>query len=960
MLERAGELALLGSMLGSAEQGVGRCAVLEGSAGIGKSRLLAEARSAAVAAGMAVAHARCSELESDFSFGASLQLFEPLTRGGHGDDLFGGAAALARPLFEAVGQDEDERDFSRLHGLHWLAANLAERRPLLIAVDDAQWCDVPTLRFLLYLMQRIDELPVAVVAAVRTGGEGPQAKLTGRLAAHPLAQRLVLDPLSPVAVSQIARAELDAAASDAFCAACAEATGGNPLFVHALLAGLRERGGDVDDAAAERVPEVGAEALADAVRARLDAMAEGARELAEAVAILGDGVPLVQAAELVGLDEPSAEALLDLLTGAGIMESSSGVAFAHPILRAAVDSGMDPSLRATAHRRAARLLRAAGDDAERVASHVMASGESPRDPQVAQSLRDAASRATARGAPHAAGRYLRAIADTDGSADPALLHELALAEVRAHGRDAPARVTAALEAAAQPRDRGAAALHLGLAQFDAGAHDGAAATFAAGLDGLPADLELARTLRACLSAASGLGHTTGPAVDLDAVVERASMGVATRVERLHLGHAATAAAFAGKSIADARRFAQAALAGEPLDAGRASEMSALILATVALVVTDDLDVAEPALDDTLASARRIGSVTGYASAAHIRAWVHYRGGRLADAIADAESVVDAARYGWEPALPAALACMALCHLERNDRDAAASALELPGGEERWRATFTFNDYLDARGHVKLVDGDAGGALADFTAAGEALKGAGALHASVVAWRSGAVLASAALGDLEAAQRLAAEDIDRARAFGAPRALGLTLRTAGRLAGGDRGIDLLREAVEVLSGSPARLERAHAEADLGEQLLAAGHRVAAREPLKAALDSAHACGAVALEERARAILTEAGARPRRLALRGRDALTPRELRLADMAARGMTNREIAEALFITTKTVETHLRHAYDKLGISSRRGLAEALAANGSGTGGSSGPGAGSVRNARNDATSTSGANQTM
>jgi DNA-binding CsgD family transcriptional regulator len=409
------------------------------------------------------------------------------------------------------------------------------------------------------------------------------------------------------------------------------------------------------------------------------------------------------------------------------------------------------------------------------------------------------------------------------------------------------------------------------------------------------------------------------------VVERAELGLATRAERLHLGHAAMAAAFAGQSIDDTLRYGRAALMGDSLDAGRASEMSALILAAVALVVADDLDTAEPALDEAMASARRIGSVTGYASVAHIRAWVHYRRGRLPDAIADAESVVDAARYGWEPALPAAQAVMALSHLDRGDREAAARALDLPGGEERWSAQFTFNDYLDARGRVRMAGGDAAGALEDFTAAGRALDGVGASHASVVAWRSGAALASAAVGDLDGARRLAEEDIERARAYGAPRALGLALRTAGRIAGGARGIELLREADEVLARSPGRLEQAHAQADLGALLLESGHRMAAREPLKAALDSAHACGATALADEALATLTAAGARPRRPALSGRDALTPRELRLADMAARGMTNREIAEALFITTKTVETHLRHAYDKLGISSRRDLAAAL-----------------------------------
>jgi DNA-binding CsgD family transcriptional regulator len=925
MLERAGELSALATLLDGARRGAGGCAVLEGSAGIGKSRLLAEAAGIAAAAGMTVATARCAQLESDFSFGAALQLFEPSVHGADRRRLFAGAAALAQPLFEAAAP-AGERDFSRLHGLHWLAANLAERTPLLIAVDDAHWCDVPTLRFLLYLAQRVDELPIAVVVAVRSGDEGPQRKLTRRLAAHPLAVRLALEPLSAAAVAQLVRGELGDGATDSFCAACWEATGGNPLFVRALVTGVRERGGAVDDDAAPRVPEIGAEALARAVLARIDALPDGARELAQAVAVLGDGVSLGQAAALGGMDEEAAVRPLDALTAAGLLEHVAGVSFAHPIVRGAVESGMDPSQRATAHRRAARLLRGAGADAERVASHVLVGGGGA-DGWAAEVLREAAARAAARGEEAAAARYLRAVVAGNGASgsQPDLLRQLALAEVRARDPGAAERVTTAVAAAGGPRERAGVAVELGLAQLDAGAHDDAEATFGAGLEGLPADLEIARTLLACRSAASGLGHATAPPASLDPVVERAARGLATAAERLQLGHGALVAALAGRSIDDTRRLGRAALLGPPLDPGRASEMSALTLATVALVVADELDVAEPAVDHALAGARALGRAGGYAAAAHIRAWIHFRRGRLADAIADAESVLDAARYGWEPALPAAHALMALCQLERGDHGAAEAALELPGGEDRWRTTFTWNDYADARGQVRLAAGDPRGALVDFLAVGEALEAIGASHASVVPWRSGAAVASAAVGDHDDARRLADRDIELARAYGAPRALGLTLRTAGRLAGGDRGIDLLREADAVLAGSPARLEQAHAQADLGVALLAAGHRVAARAPLKQALDTADGCGAGALVERVRGELTAAGARPRRPALRGRDALTPRELRLAEMAARGMTNRQIAEALFITTKTVETHLRHAYDKLGISSRVGLSGAL-----------------------------------
>ena len=131
---------------------------------------------------------------------------------------------------------------------------------------------------------------------------------------------------------------------------------------------------------------------------------------------------------------------------------------------------------------------------------------------------------------------------------------------------------------------------------------------------------------------------------------------------------------------------------------------------------------------------------------------------------------------------------------------------------------------------------------------------------------------------------------------------------------------------MLEGSPARLEQARALADLGAALRRAGRRVDAREPLRAALELAHACGATALEETARTELVASGAKPRRQALSGAESLTPSERRVATMAAEGLTNRDIAQSLFVTPKTVEVHLSSAYRKLGIGSRTQLAAALA----------------------------------
>jgi ATP/maltotriose-dependent transcriptional regulator MalT len=146
-----------------------------------------------------------------------------------------------------------------------------------------------------------------------------------------------------------------------------------------------------------------------------------------------------------------------------------------------------------------------------------------------------------------------------------------------------------------------------------------------------------------------------------------------------------------------------------------------------------------------------------------------------------------------------------------------------------------------------------------------------------------------------------------------------------ITGGEQGLRDLREATAVLGGSYARLEHARAMVELGAALRRANQRTAAREPLRNALDLAHRCGATRLAQRAADELRATGARPRRAVLTGLEALTTSERRVAELAAAGMSNPQIAQALFVTLNTVEGHLRHAYQKLSISSRGQLPAAL-----------------------------------
>jgi DNA-binding CsgD family transcriptional regulator len=217
-------------------------------------------------------------------------------------------------------------------------------------------------------------------------------------------------------------------------------------------------------------------------------------------------------------------------------------------------------------------------------------------------------------------------------------------------------------------------------------------------------------------------------------------------------------------------------------------------------------------------------------------------------------------------------------------------------------------------------------LDDFLAVGVLLTPALVTCPGYLPWRSEAALAQLTLGERDPAERLAAEELELARAFGAPRALGVAMRAAGVVAGGDRGEALLREAIGTLERADARLDRARTLAELGALLRRRNRRTEARELLREALDAAYRAGARPLAEQAETDLRATGARPRKVVVSGVDSLTASERRIAELASQGLTNREIAQTLFVTARTVEGHLTSIFRKLQLNSRKELAAALA----------------------------------
>jgi DNA-binding CsgD family transcriptional regulator len=279
----------------------------------------------------------------------------------------------------------------------------------------------------------------------------------------------------------------------------------------------------------------------------------------------------------------------------------------------------------------------------------------------------------------------------------------------------------------------------------------------------------------------------------------------------------------------------------------------------------------------------------------------------------------------DPALVAAAAALADALLERGEPSAATAAIASAGIGEEVPGTFPLNLFLHTRGWVRVVRGERREGLRDLRAVGERLEALGMRNPAQVPWRSRAALALRTLGEPGEARRLAAEEVELARTWGAPRALGVALLAQGLVEDGPAATARLREAVAVLEGSAAVLELARALTELGAALRRTNHRSEARAFLGRALELASRCGGLALAERSHAELVAAGARPRRIARTGPDALTPSERRVAGLAADGQTNREIAQALFVTPRAIEAHLSNVYRKLEIGSRSQLARAL-----------------------------------
>jgi DNA-binding CsgD family transcriptional regulator len=601
----------------------------------------------------------------------------------------------------------------------------------------------------------------------------------------------------------------------------------------------------------------------------------------------------------------------------------------HPVVRASVYAELSRVERSQRHREAAAILAERGADEDETALHLLA-GEPAGDPSVVDVLRRAARRAHARGAPDVAATYLQRAMSEPPSAEARVdvLVELGAAESGAlRASTGIARTREALELAEAPATRARVALELGKALVMWGNFPDAATVTEEALAelgdhdaGLRHRLE-AQLIGACLPvpafASRVIDRLDRLWQDRALVEDPVLLALVGTAGALTHPPAGTGAGLAGRALADRRLSMD-------------EDPAAVAFATVGLLAADRLEQVLVVWDPVIEDARQGTFAVGFART--LRALALARLGALDRAEADIRRTLK--RLGDDPrlalAVPIMLATLLDVLLERGELDAASEVLDQYSLTGELLDVFQLNLMLERRGRLRLSQNRREEGLADLRECGRRTDGWMAspwavCNPALIAWRSSLAPALAAAGDRDEALVLAREEVELARAYDVPRELGMALRAAGLVESGNRGIELLREAVAVLESTPAALEHARALTDLGAALRRANRRADAREPLRVGLDLAQRCGATALVERAHRELLAAGARPRRLLLRGVESLTASERRVAELAAAGRTNREIAQTLFVTEKTVESHLGHVYRKLDIASRSQLAGAL-----------------------------------
>jgi DNA-binding CsgD family transcriptional regulator len=917
------ELRVLTDRARTTALGEGQAVLLRGPAGIGKTKLLSVALDELAGTAATVLTATCADTGAA-AYEAVRALFGPLWPRGDADEagLLAGSARLALPALAPERGDGSADTYSVMHGLSWLVAGLAARGPVVLAVDDAQWCDETSLRWLGFLLRRAENLPVLVLLTQRTGPDEPGPEALAELGTAGNCLAVDLAPLAAAAVADVLAAGFGATPDPEFVRRAVAVTGGNPFLLDRVIGALRGRvppdAGHVDV-----LDELGREAV---VRPLLDRLSPDALSVARAIAVLG-GEELETIAALAGTRAGAAGNAVQTLRDGELLEPDR-LAYTHDLIRTAALNTADPAELARLRERAATLLNDSGRSSEEVAVHLLVL-DGPPQPWMVAVLREAATAAESRGAPAAAARYLAQVLRTRDDDVTVLVHLS-----RVLGQVDPAaslrHLERALELVDDPRRRVPIAMQYVMVSLSAqnaqrsyvlATEVSDALEAVLGPDPSPAD----RALRMVSQSALLLSG-------LDEKATVAQVGVRfrdvvpppgdTAEERELLGMLSSLGTLQGRPATEVvAQAAQVLRIGDVAPGGWA-----VLGAVLTLFLADRPEPSLAAITGVLDHAQRRGEAWTYVLGATVRALIHQFCGNLTDALADAQYSFDViTQERWAPgiAMPqAVLGSLLVRHGDPAGAERALAAIVRPRLDD---FTLEYHWYLLAKGRARAALGDADGALAALRTCGESLAGSGIGNPVLAPWWYESAELLAGLGRTGEGEAVLDGVEAAVRRWGTQRALGMFETSRGVLATGDAAIERLRHAAELLADSPAKVEQAKAEYLLGRRLLARGDAEGARERLRRSIDLSVLSRDKQQLGLALPALAEAGGRMRHGTGSPSDALSGSERRVAQRAAEGATNREIAESLFITQRTVEVHLTSVYRKLGIAGRAELAAAL-----------------------------------
>ncbi|HET6876404.1 MAG TPA: BTAD domain-containing putative transcriptional regulator [Jatrophihabitans sp.] len=890
LVDRRRELTQLERAVAQLDQGRSTRILLEGPSGIGKTRLLEELGRRAAERGVRVLRARGSQLEQSYGYGVVRQLLEPAVS----DELLAGPAAPARAVFD-LATEQSGACLSVMHALYSLTANLAAQAPLVVCVDNLQWSDGPSLRFLTYLGQRMDGMPAVLAATLRTGEGADNADLVAELAVDADTVLVRPQPLCEQATAVLVERAFGRAAAPLFVAACHRTTCGNPLLLRQLLQALVAEDVKPDAAHAHVVLAVGSRAVSSQVLMRLRRMPAECPQVARAVAVLGDAAQLPNIATLTGLTERQAAAAIAVLTRAEVLRDDNPVGFVHPLVGEAVYRDLPAAERGLEHERAADLLISRGASAEQVAAHLLLAPHRG-NPAHVELLRDAARTAADRGATESAATYLRrALAEPpDSTRRGQVLIELGMHETLIDGPAGTARLMEAYPGVDDPELQVRIAMAIAYAQVFAGERGAAAAFAREAAERLPPGMDDARNGLLALQRISGMMQSVDPALWRDSPApEPTGQGVGSLMLR---------AALAWEAVVEgADRQRAVRLAREALRTDQLWEVDSGLLWCVAAVARM---YADDDLGDLWLRSRTIAHGRGSLFAVlSVNLWEgvwRWRRGELDEAAALVSQAQEQDRMWGGTTIGAGYYRAALIgiELDRGAVPAARLLLDEAGpGELHGDGARLLRQAADG---VLLAEGRFAQALAALDQAADPI---GTVNP---AWNPAGRLRAAALhglGRTHEAIPVLEQEIALLRRWGAPTALGLTLTDLG-LTTGRRAP--LEEAVALLDDSDAALLRGRARLALGTHPDVPQN--AAVPLLRAALEAAVDCGAQGVAQQACTALRERGEpAPDVPVPRTRSRATHQ--RIARLAERGMDVGEIAQALFLTPQTVQLALGEA---------------------------------------------------